>query len=243
MDTLKYLNYKSIFYLHIMKAQAFIVIIIACFSISACNKTKETTKTSPQSVYFSHDLQMETLKGKVNRVDYEFYKDRDCWKKYPSKTPYSLVYDANGNLVSDSRYMYFDDVQRDENGFFKHINTGYVVSKEHHTEWDMVELSYTYDEQGFMESSFKAGMDHDCGERFYQYQDSFPSRIFVGDSDGYIDYEIIETDDCRNWTKARVTTNYNVHGPEGEVTGRIREKYYIQRIIMYSGEWLYNYFN
>lgn len=218
-----------------MRTKAFFIIIIVCISLSACTKTKEAVETSPQSVYFSHDLQMETLKGKVNRVDYEFYKDRDCWKKYPNKTPYSLVYDANGNLVSDSRYMYFDNVQRDENGFFKHINTGYVVSEEHHTEWDMIEFSYTYDEQGFMESSFKAGMDNDCGKRFYQYQDSFPSRILVGEEGaGYIDYEIIETDYRRNWTKARVTANYNVYDFEGEISGRVREKYYIQRIIMYS---------
>lgn len=212
-----------------MKTRTFLFIMLAGTILSSCS-------TSPQSAYYSHDLQMETLKGKVNRVDYEFYKDRDCYKTYPNKKPYSLVYDEKGNLVSDSRYMYFDNVERDENGFFIHINTGYVVPLERHTEWDMVELSYTYDEQGFMWSSFKTGMGDDCGKRIYFYQDSLLSCIRLGDSgeDGSIDYEIIETDYNNNWTLARVLANYHYYSEEEDRFIRYQEKYYIQRIIMYS---------
>lgn len=208
--------------------------LTACILLFAC--TKEASKSSSQSAYYSHDLQMETLKGKVNRVDYEFYKDRDCYKKYPNKTSYSLVYNERGNLVSDSRYMYFDHVERDENGFLVCINTGYVVSPEHHTEWDMIELSYTYNEQGFMSSSFKTGMEEDCGKRIYFYEDSLPRCIRLGDdgNDGIIEYEIIETDFNRNWTLARVHANYHYYSEVSDSFIRYQENYYIQRIIMYS---------
>lgn len=210
-----------------MKTKSFLLIMIAGVILSACN-------TKPQSAYYSHDLQMETLKGKVSRVDYNFYKDRNCYKRYSSEQPYSLVYNEKGNIVSDSRYVSFDDVERDENGFFIHVNTGYPVADGYHTEWDMIELSYSYDEQGFLCRSFKAGMGSDCGERLYHYQDSFPSRIVLGEDGGSIDYEIIETDDHRNWTLARIDAIYNNYDMDGEFLSRTREKYFIQRIIMYS---------
>ena len=212
-----------------MRTQSFLLIIIASAILSACN-------TKPQSAYFSHDLQMETLKGKINRVDYNFYKDRDCYKRYYKETPYSLVYDDKGNLVSDSRYMSFEDVERDENGFFIHVNTGNVVSAEHHTEWDMIELSYSYDEQGFMTRSFKAGMGDDCGERIYFYEDSLPSKIVLGENGGTINYDILEIDDHNNWTLARVNALINHYDMDGEFLSRTKEHYYVQRIIMYSQE-------
>lgn len=186
------------------------------------------------SAYYSHDLQMETLKGKVNRVDYEFYEDRDCCKEYRYEHPYSLVYDENGNLVSDSRYMYFDNVERDENGFFMHVSTGFVVSPEHHTEFDMVEIDYTYDDEGFMRTSSHCAYNCDGGT--WYYKDSLPSCIKIGEngSDGIIEYEILETDYNRNWTLAKIHADYHYYSEEQDRYISYQENYYIQRIIMYS---------
>ena len=210
-----------------MKTKSLLSILIIGIILVACD-------TKQKSAYYSHDLQMETLRGKVNQVDYKFYKDKNCNKRYSSKTPYSLVYDEKGNLVRDSRYAPFDDVERDENGFFVHVYTGNDVAPEEHTEWDMIELSYTYNEEGFVSTSFKAGMDADCGKRTYYYKDSLPSRIELGDGDGYIDYEIIKTDNLKNWTLARVDVNYNEYDMDGDLLRNVRDNYYIQRIIMYS---------
>ena len=210
-----------------MKTKSFLSFLIIGIILSACD-------TKPKSAYYSHDLQMETLRGKVNRVDYNFYKDRNCNKRYSTQTPYSLAYDEKGNLVSDSRYVPFDDVERDENGFFVHVYTGYDVAPEEHTEWDMIELSYTYNEEGFVSTSFKAGMDADCGKRTYFYKDSLPSRVELGEGDGYIDYEIIKTDGHKNWTLARVDVNYNEYDMDGDMLRNVRDNYYIQRKIMYS---------
>lgn len=210
-----------------MKTKSFLLIMIAGVILSACN-------SKPQSVYYSHDLQMETLKGKVNRVDYNFYKDRDCWKAYSNKKPYSLVYDEKGNLVSDSRYMYFDNVERDENGFFIHVSTSFVVSPEHHTEFDMVEINYTYDDKGFMRTSSHCA--YDCNGGTWYYTDSLPSCIKIGENGGSINYDILEIDDHNNWTLARVNALINHYDMDGEFLSRTKEHYYVQRIIMYSQE-------
>lgn len=189
----------------------------ALFSLLACNQTKsdkqdvpakDTTVVAqtdsaaqaepselakPEKVYYSADLQLLDLKGDV--VSCKFKGECDAFNNWESTT----TFDENGQIAKvDGKKL---NLVRDDKGRI----TKYKYTEED----DMGEttealISYKYDEQGRLASSFSSNAYAEWTRKVkYDEAGNVKSYTTTGPDGSVSKVSILSTDDKGNWTKRK----------------------------------------
>lgn len=193
-------------------------------------KVADTTAVTEEKTFYSPDLQLNNLRGKVKQVSTTIYDcDKNGHRNFESNKTL-LTFDDQGNWTANEKARFTKaSFKRNAKGQISALKYKYIIDREQDYGYEY-EYEYSYNTAGYLIEMNEDYVGELCGSMTHRYSYNKNNEVTVitisgvGDGVGLeekIEITIKECDEHGNWIRALykdTSTTTEEYGDEGQTS-------------------------